>query len=69
MLPDISFFFRSDTYTLQAYMFELYSMAVACAAQCMQNMYCLQVTLLYQAASVPNVNAKWGNREVQRDGL
>jgi len=44
-------------------------MAVARAAQCMQNRYCLQVILLYQAASVPSLTPKSGNREMQWDGL
>ena len=69
MLPDISFFFRSDTYTIQACIFELYSMAVAHAAQCMQTVYGLQVMLLYQAASLPGATHKSGSREMQKDDL
>jgi hypothetical protein len=69
MLPDISFFFRSDTYTIQACMFELYSMAVACAAQCMQTVYWLQVMLLYQAAILASSTPTSGNREMPKGDL
>lgn len=50
-------------------MFELYSMAVAHAAQCMQTVYGLQVMLLYQAASLPGATHKSGSREMQKDDL